>query len=1234
MRGQSAVIRSLCTLAILLVTIAGPTTWAGDGAISSATGEMDFDFNFRFPPTSDQIQDVKDALQRASEVLCDATDGQIRIGTVRLSAGGTDEDLADVWFHPQDGRSFVGGISLAATNFGVTGSRIDLFQGGLSGDVLAHELGHQAFALGDEYDEQRRFGGPCGIGPSFDSGTIDERNHSIMQQSGYVRCSATNMGCLRDSDCPMGETCIPVLMSEMSVASNHDPLQADNMVCPAPRASTMLTISGRVDSTAVVTAFDDTDFDTAESTADISSSTEFLDSLGGTQVHELKFYYEHLGPQSWRIHFAIDDGELTGGTAGDLHPLDTVDLTFNLDGSLNSITPAVPTVKIKNLASGASNVTLTLFLGTPNPSATPGLGVDGIVEFPFPTFARVEIDGTPDCTDNAYCRQVWNSTTGRYETTQQTLFQGGLSDWETVARYYPFVTVPVGLPRQNPPAVCSTAIHFVDDVVGSDQVMLIIDRSGSMSETINPTDPSVTETRLEYAQAAARAFVDLQAGRGADVGLISFATGNTQHRDLDPLAASDADAFKGLIDGLTADGNTAIGDALDASLAEFQRVATAGRTRTAFLLSDGENNRGGDPKTAAERLQAEGVRVFTVPVGSTADRKLLDDIAGSTGGTLFDAPVGDELPPIYAEFFARFRGESLALPRTPSATFRPIIIRSGEEGGAAGLAWRALPSSETFPFTVEAGAQRLNILISARTLSVDRWEPGFELTGPNGEMITHLSPEVSSDPFYRLIKVIGPSPGEWSLRIFPRFEGAELYSYLIAHVENPLPDCYLDTFPSPADGSGPVTITAHMSYGAALQGVSFHGSVLRPDGSAVPATFTFDALTRTYSASFNAFAGRGVYTVLATCSAGAGASLVPGESIFEGPETPDIDLAPFARLASTAFFLDVANLPPCNNDDCDRDGIPNSQEGTGDADGDGLPNHRDDDADGDDVPDSIEGTGDTDGDGIPDFLDTDSDNDGVPDGEDPDRLLPINGMFGVFHTGGGWVVRILAGTGESEPTVLSGLDGITAAARRGNTLLLATGDSDDSLYRLTLPGGPLVRLGPFTGGATNIQSMDIAPAVSGALGFVPGALYAISMDGLGGCNPNCLFRVDPATGAATPIAGLQLNQGRGMSFNPVTGEPWIYDAGGRNLYTLGPDGELRFRFNIPASFPHGKTGVDTLFSLAHTCDGRLFGVDIAYGVLLEIDVDAHQAFWVGEGGMIQVGGNRDLQGLDGPECGP
>jgi hypothetical protein len=69
--------------------------------------------------------------------------------------------------------------------------------------------------------------------------------------------------------------------------------------------------------------------------------------------------------------------------------------------------------------------------------------------------------------------------------------------------------------------------------------------------------------------------------------------------------------------------------------------------------------------------------------------------------------------------------------------------------------------------------------------------------------------------------------------------------------------------------------------------------------------------------------------------------------------------------------------------DQDGDGLQDTNEVQGDADGDGIPNHLDKDSDNDGILDGDEPPGDADNDGLDNVIDPDSDNDGVIDGEDP-----------------------------------------------------------------------------------------------------------------------------------------------------------------------------------------------------------------------------------------------------------
>ncbi|MGH3212194.1 MAG: vWA domain-containing protein [Trebonia sp.] len=151
-------------------------------------------------------------------------------------------------------------------------------------------------------------------------------------------------------------------------------------------------------------------------------------------------------------------------------------------------------------------------------------------------------------------------------------------------------------------------------------IMLAIDTSGSMCAT------DVPPNRITAAEQSAGAFIKSQAG-GPRIGVVAFSgtavvlvppTSNTQQ-------------LLNALGGLMAGGATAIGEAILTSLDAIAQVdpavaptgATVKRNLGAgyaddviVVLTDGSNNRGVDPPTAAREAAARGVRVFTIGYGT------------------------------------------------------------------------------------------------------------------------------------------------------------------------------------------------------------------------------------------------------------------------------------------------------------------------------------------------------------------------------------------------------------------------------------------------------------------------------------------------------------------------------------------------------------------------------------------------------------------------------------------
>jgi hypothetical protein len=61
-------------------------------------GDVSLKFHFELPPTAQQYQTAIDQIERASKILCDATDGNIRIARIEFLLGDEARSDADIWW--------------------------------------------------------------------------------------------------------------------------------------------------------------------------------------------------------------------------------------------------------------------------------------------------------------------------------------------------------------------------------------------------------------------------------------------------------------------------------------------------------------------------------------------------------------------------------------------------------------------------------------------------------------------------------------------------------------------------------------------------------------------------------------------------------------------------------------------------------------------------------------------------------------------------------------------------------------------------------------------------------------------------------------------------------------------------------------------------------------------------------------------------------------------------------
>jgi Ca-activated chloride channel family protein len=200
-------------------------------------------------------------------------------------------------------------------------------------------------------------------------------------------------------------------------------------------------------------------------------------------------------------------------------------------------------------------------------------------------------------------------------------------------------------------------------------VILALDTSRSMAAT------DVQPSRLAAALAAARAFLDT-APSGYAVGLVSFST----RASLVLTPTTDRDAARNALDQIRLGSGTAIGDAIDRSVAAArlglspqQPSPPDAAPATVLLLSDGEQTSGDrTPLAAAAQAKKLGVPVNTVALGTreavvevplqnglkervtvAPDTRTLREVARITGGRYAAALTAERLREVYRDLGSR-----------------------------------------------------------------------------------------------------------------------------------------------------------------------------------------------------------------------------------------------------------------------------------------------------------------------------------------------------------------------------------------------------------------------------------------------------------------------------------------------------------------------------------------------------------------------------------------------------
>jgi tight adherence protein C len=207
-------------------------------------------------------------------------------------------------------------------------------------------------------------------------------------------------------------------------------------------------------------------------------------------------------------------------------------------------------------------------------------------------------------------------------------------------------------------------------------LVLAIDVSGSMA----------SQDRLPQAREAAKTFLNLL--RPSDrAAVVSFNNQVTLRQDF----TADRRLLARTIDGLTAQGNTRLYDALSMSVARVKSVR--GNGSAVVLLTDGEDTESasGVEEGIATAAQA-GVQVYTIGLGQEVKADVLQRIAQETGGRFYHAPRGEDLNYVFRLISQRLTAEYEVfwISRQPVVPGREVPVQisinaPGLSGAAAGF---------------------------------------------------------------------------------------------------------------------------------------------------------------------------------------------------------------------------------------------------------------------------------------------------------------------------------------------------------------------------------------------------------------------------------------------------------------------------------------------------------------------------------------------------------------------
>lgn len=394
-------------------------------------------------------------------------------------------------------------------------------------------------------------------------------------------------------------------------------------------------------------------------------------------------------------------------------------------------------------------------------------------------------------------------------------------------------------PSPNPPApVCV-------ELISAQRYMLVLDRSFSM-----------VGKKIEQLIAGAHFWVDYVHST-EELGLTRFSGTPVLASPMSevPVSAASQATWRNdrhaIIDGITAGGSTAIGDALRMGLNNILDAGSAA-SQVMILFTDGLQNAG--TETADDVLPdavAAGVKIYTIGLGADQDVDLLTNIANTTGGLYFgipadipDADAADAISDGLAQVSGHSRSNSAikSFVEVDGIDVSPVIIPGVDvlpfywpgDSGAHSRKPKAALQSFKFPVAITPGSSRC-------TLGV-KWYNNdlhyrIRVTDPSGTVITagpNIRLTAGKYP-YTFYEIINPKPGTWYVEVLGNIRASKFRTIGFEVNKNIRFETNALQYHIKAGAS--IQLRAKLMYGFALPGVKVQANVRTPSGKILKVSF-------------------------------------------------------------------------------------------------------------------------------------------------------------------------------------------------------------------------------------------------------------------------------------------------------------------------------------------------------------------------------------------------------------